>query len=84
MNKRLKLKRVNSKRELTHEIEYNIGKLAAIATRNAFNKALQSGNSVLIAENNFLYEILPNGTKNFIEELKSKNNRLKIKEIKLF
>lgn len=74
----------NNKRDIITDIEYNLSKLASIATSNAFKSALSRGESVLIAENKFLYECLPDGRRVFVEKIVSKKvylNKYKNKKV---
>ncbi len=50
-------------------IEQHLPELMATATKQAYWQTLQSGNSVLIAENGKLLRVQPDGTKEFIKDL---------------
>jgi hypothetical protein len=50
-------------------IEQHLPELMATATKQAYWQTLQSGNSVLIAENGFLVEVFPDGTRKIIKEI---------------
>ena len=50
-------------------IEAHLPELMATATKQAYWQTLQSGNSVLIAENGKLLRVQPDGTKEFIKDL---------------
>jgi hypothetical protein len=50
-------------------IESHIPALAEVAFKQAFWQTLADGVSVMIAENNHLVEIFPDGTKKIIREL---------------
>lgn len=54
------------------EIEYleeQIPLMAEYATRIAYWQTLASGNSVLIAKNGKIIEVMPDGTEKFIKEI---------------
>lgn len=50
-------------------LEERIPKLAKAATKNAYRRALRSGNKVLIAEKGKLKEISPDGSVRIIKEI---------------
>ncbi len=50
-------------------IEQHLPELMATATKQAYWQTLQSGNSVLIAENGKLLRVQPDGTSEFIEDI---------------
>jgi hypothetical protein len=50
-------------------IESHIPELAEVAFKQAFWQTLADGVSVMIAENDHLVEVLPDGTKKIIREL---------------
>lgn len=50
-------------------LEQQIPELAELATRQAFWQTLASGDSVLIAEDGFLIEIRPDGSRTIVGEI---------------
>jgi hypothetical protein len=50
-------------------IEQHLPELMATATKQAYWQTLASGHSVLIAENGYLIEVFPDGTKKVIKEI---------------
>ncbi|MEN9757830.1 MAG: hypothetical protein RL755_2017 [Pseudomonadota bacterium] len=50
-------------------LESHIPELAEAAAKQAYWQALASGNSVLIAENDSIIEVFPDGTRNLIEKI---------------
>jgi hypothetical protein len=54
-------------------IESRIPELAEVAVKQDFWQTLADGVSVMIAENNHLVEVFPDGTKKIIRELSQLN-----------
>ena len=50
-------------------LEQQIPILAETAMRQAYWQTLTSGNSVMIAENGFLVEVSPNGSRKVVKEI---------------
>lgn len=50
-------------------LEQHLPELMATATKQAYWQTLASGHSVLIAENGYLVEVFPDGTKKTIKEI---------------
>lgn len=51
-------------------LEEHIPELAESAVVQAYWQALASGNSVLESENGVIYEVFPNGFRNFVKAIK--------------
>ncbi len=60
------------------EDDISISKLATEATKKAFNSALKSGGTVLIAEKDALYECFPDGKRRFVRNINA-NKSSKVK-----
>lgn len=52
------------------ELEKEVPVLAVRAVRNAYDRALSSGFSVVVSSNGTLYEVNPDGTRRRLKELK--------------
>jgi hypothetical protein len=50
-------------------LESQIPEMAVIAFRQAYRKALEEGNSVLVADDGGLYEVFPDGRREFRKPL---------------
>lgn len=62
-------KSITKAEEIMHALEDEIPALAVTATSKAYQQALASGSTVLVSDKGGIWEVFPNGTRQFVKKV---------------